>query len=35
MACDLSLGRLKPCKDSVGGIKNIYFVNKKDNKKKK
>jgi len=28
MACEnLSLGRLKPCKDSVGGIKNIYFVN--------
>lgn len=27
MACDISLGRLKPCKDSVGGIKNIYFVN--------
>lgn len=27
MACDLSLGRLKPCKDSVGGIKNIYFCN--------
>ena len=30
MACDLSLGRLKPCKDSVGGIKNIYFVNFND-----
>jgi len=27
MSCDISLGRLKPCKDSVGGIKNIYFVN--------
>ena len=28
MACEnLSLGRLKPCKDTVGGIKNIYFVN--------
>lgn len=27
MSCDVSLGRLKPCKDSVGGIKNIYFVN--------
>jgi hypothetical protein len=26
MACDLTLGRLEPCKDSVGGIKNIYFV---------
>lgn len=28
MACEnLSLGRLKPCKDSVGGIQAIYFVN--------
>lgn len=27
MACDLSLGRLEPCKDSVGGLKAIYFVN--------
>lgn len=27
MACDLSLGRLEPCKDAVGGIKNIYFAN--------
>jgi hypothetical protein len=28
MACEnLSLGRLKPCKDSVGGINAIYFVN--------
>lgn len=28
MACEnLSLGRLKPCKDSVGGLKNIYFIN--------
>ena len=28
MACEnLSLGRLKPCKDTVGGIKNIYFIN--------
>jgi len=26
MACDLTLGRKEPCKDSVGGIKNIYFV---------
>ena len=25
MACDLSLGRLEPCKDSVGGLKNLYF----------
>jgi hypothetical protein len=27
MPCDISLGRLKPCKDSVGGIKNVYFIN--------
>ena len=24
---NLSLGRLKPCKDSVGGIKSVYFIN--------
>lgn len=27
MACDLLLGRIEPCKDSVGGLKNLYFVN--------
>jgi hypothetical protein len=27
MACDLSLGRIEPCKDSVGGLKAVYFVN--------
>ena len=27
MACDLTLGRKEPCKDSVGGIKEVYFVN--------
>ena len=27
MACDLSKGRLEPCKDSVGGITAVYFVN--------
>jgi hypothetical protein len=27
MACDLSLGRLETCKDSVGGLKAVYFVN--------
>ena len=26
MACDLTLGRKEHCKDVVGGIKNIYFV---------
>jgi len=31
MACDnLSLGRLEPCKDSVGGIKYVYFINNGD-----
>lgn len=27
MACLLTLGRKEPCKDVVGGIKNVYFVN--------
>lgn len=27
MACDLAIGRVEPCKDSVGGLKNLYFVN--------
>lgn len=27
MACDLTLGRIEPCKDVVGGIKAVYFVN--------
>lgn len=27
MACDLSLGRLEPCKEFVGGLKAIYFAN--------
>ena len=26
MACDLTGGRLRPCKDAVGGIKKIHFV---------
>ena len=26
MACDLSAGRNVPCKDVVGGLKNVYFV---------
>ena len=30
MACDLSLGRIKACKDSVGGINNIYLINYDD-----
>jgi hypothetical protein len=27
MACDISLGRLEACKDSVGGLKSVYFIN--------
>lgn len=27
MACDISLGRKEKCKDVVGGIKAVYFVN--------
>lgn len=27
MACDLTLGRKIPCKDVVGGIKSVFFVN--------
>ena len=27
MACDITLGRLEGCKDSVGGLNAIYFVN--------
>ena len=27
MACDISRGRLEPCKNSIGGLKAVYFVN--------
>lgn len=27
MSCNLSSGRIEPCKDSVGGLNAIYFVN--------
>ena len=27
MACDISLGRKVPCKDVIGGVTKIYFVN--------
>ena len=27
MACDIATGRFEPCKDSVGGINAVYFVN--------
>lgn len=30
MACDISRGRLEPCKDKVGGIAAVYFINKGD-----
>ena len=30
MACDLSLGRLIPCKDVVGGLKAVFFMNAGD-----
>ena len=26
MSCTLSLGRFEPCKDSVGGIRAVYFI---------
>jgi hypothetical protein len=27
MSCDISTGRLEPCKNSVGGLTAVYFVN--------
>lgn len=30
MSCDLSLGRIEPCKDVVGGLDAIYFINYED-----
>ena len=30
MACDLSAGRLIPCKDVVGGLDAVYFINYDD-----
>lgn len=27
MACDLSKGRLELCKDAIGGIKKVFFIN--------
>ena len=30
MACDLTGGRAKPCKDAVGGIRKIHFVDFND-----
>lgn len=30
MACDLTTGRALPCKDSVGGLKAVYFIDYAD-----
>jgi hypothetical protein len=30
MACDISLGRVTPCKDSVGGLDAIYLINESE-----
>ncbi len=30
MSCDLSLGRIEPCKDSTGGLDAVYFINYED-----
>ena len=30
MPCDISLGRLEPCKTSVGGLKAVYFMTEGD-----
>jgi hypothetical protein len=27
MSCDITLGRLEPCKQSVGGLRAVYFIN--------
>jgi predicted secreted hydrolase len=27
MACDISLGRAEQCKDSIGGLSAVYFIN--------
>lgn len=27
MACNIDTGRSLPCRDSVGGLKNVYFIN--------
>jgi hypothetical protein len=30
MACDITLPRVEPCKDAVGGLKNAYIINYDD-----
>ena len=27
MACLITAGRIEPCKDSLGGLRNVYFIN--------
>ena len=27
MACLITSGRIEPCKDSLGGLRNVYFIN--------
>jgi len=27
MACDLTAGRKEPCKNTIGGLRNVYFIN--------
>ena len=27
MACNLTAGRNEPCKDSIGGLHGVYFLN--------
>jgi hypothetical protein len=27
MACAITSGRIEPCKDSLGGLRNVYFIN--------
>ena len=27
MACDITAGRLEPCKNTIGGLRNVYFLN--------
>jgi hypothetical protein len=27
MACAITHGRIEPCKDSLGGLRNVYFIN--------
>lgn len=30
MPCEITLGRIEPCKDSIGGLDAVYFVNDGD-----